>query len=248
MKKSSKIILSIISIILIIGALIFYLWTQQIYKGTNELESLVPAESVNKEGDLLLFIPKKKSETGIILYPGAKVDPMAYRYLGSELSKNDYFVVIPKMKLNMAIFESKKATDIMKKYPEITSWVIGGHSLGGVAAASYVYSEPEEVIGLLLLASYPSNNIDFSEGTLPTLSIYAEKDKVTTSKVIMDNQSLLSTNAILHEIVGGNHAGFGMYGEQKDDGEATISPLDQQNRIVYQIVRWLDKVTGKDGE
>ncbi|GEK33522.1 alpha/beta hydrolase [Kurthia sibirica] len=248
MNKSTKTLLFILASIIVVGVFLFYMWTQQTYKGTAELESLVPAKSVKKNEDLLVFEPKVKTETGIILYPGAKVEPMAYRYLASELAKNGYFVAIPKMMLNIAIFDTTKAEKMMLDYPNISRWVIGGHSLGGVAAANYVSSQPKKVVGLLLLASYPSNKVDFSEGTLSTLSIYAQYDQVTTPEAIMNTQNKLSTNAILHEIKGGNHAGFGMYGKQKDDGVATISNLEQQKRIVYQVVRWLDKVTGKENE
>ncbi|HAQ8209072.1 TPA: alpha/beta hydrolase, partial [Enterococcus faecium] len=43
-------------------------------------------------------------------------------------------------------------------------------------------------------------------------------------------------------INGGNHGGFGSYGEQKGDGEAEISNADQQTVIVNTLENWLKKL------
>ena len=37
-------------------------------------------------------------------------------------------------------------------------------------------------------------------------------------------------------IDGGNHAGFGNYGKQDGDGEATVSPEEQQRRKAREIL------------
>ena len=49
----------------------------------------------------------------------------------------------------------KKVLDV---HPEITTWVAGGHSLGGVTAATFA-DQDERVKGLALFASYPADNI-----------------------------------------------------------------------------------------
>lgn len=43
-------------------------------------------------------------------------------------------------------------------------------------------------------------------------------------------------------INGGNHGGFGSYGEQKGDGEAEISNADQQTVIVNTFGKLAEKV------
>ncbi|MBQ0139293.1 MAG: alpha/beta hydrolase [Kurthia sp.] len=241
MKKWVKYSLYIILVLLLAAVLGFYIWSQQTYKPTSELKSLVTTKDYKKSDDLYVFQPKQKTEVGIILYPGAKVEPLAYGYIAKELQQQGYFVVIPQMRFNMAIFEEKKANYIIEEYGDIDRWVIGGHSLGGVVAASYTEKNPDHIAGLFLYASYPSKSVDFSTTNLPTLSIFAEHDQVSPPEDIFKHQSNLSNVAVLHEIIGGNHAGFGMYGKQSDDGEATISNLQQQKKVIKQTLKWLEK-------
>lgn len=242
MKKWTKITLYSVLILILVAALGFYIWSQQTYKPTAQLKNLVTTEDYKKVDDLYVFQPQQKSDFGIILYPGAKVEPLAYGYIAKELQQQGYLVVIPTMRFNMAIFEEKKADSIIKRYGDVRRWVIGGHSLGGVVAASYTKNNPDHIAGLFLYASYPSKNIDFSTSNLPTLSIFGELDEVSPPKDIFAHQSNLSTSAVLHEIIGGNHAGFGMYGKQADDGEPTISNLNQQKQVANQTLKWLWKI------
>lgn len=248
MKKSTKIIIYIVLAIIMVAALAFFIWSQQTYKPSEELQQLVTSKDYKSVDDSYIFEPKEDSDIGIILYPGAKVEPLAYGYLAKGLAEKGYFVAIPNLTMNMSIFESKAAQPVMEKYSHITRWIVSGHSLGGVSAASFAQKHPEGIAGLLLLASYPSKSVDFSSTNLPTLSIYAEHDGVSPPKDILKNQSALSSTAILHQINGGNHAGFGMYGEQSDDGVATISNLQQQKQIITQITKWLETVKGENIE
>lgn len=242
MKKWTKYSLFIILTLFLAAVLGFYIWSQQTYKPTSELKSLVTTKDYKKYDDLYVFQPQQKTTTGIIIYPGAKVEPLAYGFIAKELQKQGYFVVIPRMRLNMAIFEEKKANHIIEKYNDIQTWVIGGHSLGGVVAASYTEKNPDHIAGLFFYASYPSKNVDFSMTNLPIFSIFAENDKVSPPEDIFKHQSNLSSIAVLHEIIGGNHAGFGMYGKQKDDGKATISNLQQQKQVAKQTGKWLERM------
>lgn len=110
---------------------------------------------------------------------------------------------------------------------EIDQWYIGGHSLGGVSAATYAEQHEETIAGLFFFASYPTSGTDFSATELPMLSIYAENDGLSTLDKIDESKSLFSDQATFHQIDGGNHAQFGIYGSQKGDNEATIPVQDQ---------------------
>jgi len=50
--------------------------------------------------------------------------------------------------LNLAVFAPDRASDIISAYPDIHSWVIGGHSLGGSMAANFARNNPSLVKGL----------------------------------------------------------------------------------------------------
>ena len=240
MKKIFTISLSTLLIICVLGFTVFYIWSQQTYEAAEEMSSYVNLSEIQHEKNWLVFEPDGQPKTGIIFYPGAKVEPEAYSYYAQGLASDGYVVIIPQVNLNFALFDINQANQIMEKFSDITKWFVSGHSLGGVAAASYAYNNLENVEGLILLASYPSNSSDFSETDLPTLSLYAEYDELTTKEKINDTKHLLSSETTFYEVKGGNHAQFGMYGIQKGDGVATISPEEQQNQIIQETLQWLN--------
>lgn len=74
------------------------------------------------------------------------------------------------------------------------------------------------------------------------ISIYGENDGLST---ILASEALLSTNAQIYQIDGGNHAQFGLYGAQTGDNEATITPLDQQDHIIRLLIMWLNDLKSR---
>lgn len=240
MKKFLTISLSTLLIIGIVGFTGFYIWSQQTYEASEELSAYVDMNEVKLENNWLIFEPSERTKRGIILYPGAKVEPETYSYYAQGLADNGYIVIIPKVNLNFAIFDINQADLIMEKFSDIDNWFVGGHSLGGVAAASYAYDHLDTVRGIIFLGSYPSDSNDFSETDLPILSLYAENDGLTTIEKINETKHLLSSETTLYEVIGGNHAQFGMYGTQKSDGVATISAKEQQDQIVQETIQWLN--------
>jgi dienelactone hydrolase len=248
MKKTLKIILTVLLAIILVGAGVFYFWTQQTYEASDTLSQLVDKEDIHSEEDWLLFDPEGGADTGVVLYPGAKVEPEAYSYYGRQLAEQGYFVAIPNLRLNLAILDLNKAEQVIEKHPEMKSWYVAGHSLGGIGATSFSMNNQDVVDGVILLGSYPSDSTDFSDVSMPMLSIYAEHDQLTTLDKIEDTKHLLSEQAELHEIKGGNHAQFGVYGPQKGDGDATISVEKQQNEIMHVIIEWLDQQDTTENE
>ena len=73
------------------------------------------------------------------------------------------------------------------------------------------------------------------------LSIYGEVDALATLEKIENNKKLMSKNTTMHMIKGGNHAHFGMYGEQKGDNASLITPKAQRDETVKVIEEWLLK-------
>ena len=243
MKKIITVSLGILLSIGVLGFAGFYVWSQQTYKASEEVASYVNLNDIQTEENWLVFEPEEKPKSGIILYPGAKVEPDAYSYYAQGIADKGYLVIVPKVNLNFALLDINQADLIMDEFSDLTNWYVGGHSLGGVAAASYAYDHLKDVRGLILLGSYPSDSSDFSETDLPILSLYAEFDGLTTTDKIADTKKLLSSDATLYEVKGGNHAQFGMYGTQDGDGKAAISAKEQQDEIIEETVKWLDRLS-----
>jgi dienelactone hydrolase len=236
MKKYVKYTLITIGVLLLTVLAGFYVWTQQTYEPSGELKKLV--DDVETEDGWVVYEPEGTSKTGIVLYPGAKVEPEAYAYFAQRLSEEGYVVGIPQVPLNLAFTGLGKAQEMMERYPSVEKWYVGGHSLGGVAAASFAHDNQDEVDGLFFLGSYPAGGDDFSKKDLPVLSIFAENDGLTSFENIEDSKALLPEDTIFYEIKGGNHAQFGMYGPQKGDNKAELPAKEQQDQIVDAFVTW----------
>lgn len=231
--KWSGIVFATLLLVAFIG---FSLWSMQMYEPTAELKHAVALNKIVEDEDVIIA-PENGNGKGIILYPGAKVKNTSYSYYAKGLAKEGYTVIIPKMPFNIAFFNSGRAADYIDRYPRITEWFVGGHSLGGVAAS--MYAEKHNIRGLILLASYPAKTNDLSKKRLNVLSIFAEHDGLTSREDIEQSKALLPKNTTYFQIDGGNHAQFGMYGIQKGDGKATISAMKQQDQLIATTLRWL---------
>jgi alpha/beta superfamily hydrolase len=148
---------------------------------------------------------------------------------------NGYTTIIVKMPFNLAIFETNKADDVIAQHPEISAWVIGGHSLGGVFASDYAVNHQDKIKGVIYLAAYPNA----SNATFKGLVIRGSPDGLATSTQISDNLNKFPVNTTFITIPGGNHANFGNYGVQAGDNNSTITQQEQQNLTVNYILNFL---------
>ena len=195
----------------------------------------------------LVFEPDGQApETGLVLYPGGRVNPVAYAPAARAIAAEGYLVVIVPMPLNLAVLAPDRAGDVPAAYPEVQTWAVGGHSLGGAMAARYADLNPEQVAGLVLWAAYPAAGNDLSGRELPVVSIYGTRDGLATVDDIEDSRALLPAHTSWVEIEGGNHSQFGWYGSQRRDLEATISREEQQRQVVAATVRLLEMLQRVD--
>jgi predicted esterase len=183
---------------------------------------------------------KPQSPLGVIYYPGGLVNPMAYATFAEALSEqtnHSVFVIQPLF--NLAITQIQAAQQIILDHAPIQTWIVGGHSLGGSSAAFFANDNLEKIAGLFFLASYTTQNADFSQTMLPILSIKGSEDRVLNLSTYTTAQIYWSQNVIEVTIIGGNHAQFGHYGRQRGDGEATLSTTDQQQQTLLIFQSWL---------
>jgi pimeloyl-ACP methyl ester carboxylesterase len=141
------------------------------------------------------------------------------------------------MPLNLAFTGINRADGIRADFPEIESWVIGGHSLGGAMAADYAKNNLDSLDGLIMFASYPANNEDFVNFPIPILTIIGSKDPGAPKQEAF--YKAVSDSASLYIIEGGNHRQYADYSFQKDDGIATISAMEQQDQIIAATTQFL---------
>jgi len=192
----------------------------------------------------LTFSPTKSTlKTGFIFYPGGRVDPRAYASLMKSIASDGYLVVVPEMPINMAVFNSNIADEIIADYPEIDRWVIGGHSVGGVAAAQYTDNHPEMIDGLAIWASYPADSTDISDLEIPAISIYGSREVRVNDESVGARQHLLPADTRYIVIEGGDHHQFGSYQIKPEDHLATTSRASQQQQIIQATLDLLATVS-----
>lgn len=192
--------------------------------------------------NFISFAPENTAATtGLIIYPGAKVEPEAYAPLANKIAQAGYEVIITPMPLNFAIFDSNAADEVISKFPNIKNWVISGHSLGGVMAAKYA-SENSNIKGVIFYASYPQGD-ELKDSNIEVTSIYGSLDGVANLDKIVGSKDLLPTSTTFVEIIGGNHAQFGSYGDQSGDNAAEISVDEQIEQAANASIELLDKIS-----
>ncbi len=202
------------------------------------LAAMESSETVNVvDEDWLVFEPTGAVPTaGFIFYPGGRVDYRSYAPLARALAEAGYLAVITPMPLSLAVFNPGAAQAVIDAYPQVETWLIAGHSLGGAMAANFAARNPGTLDGMALLASYPASGDDLSQSAVQVASIYATLDGLTSDADIDASRLLLPTDTDWVEIEGGNHAQFGWYGEQRGDNPATISREDQQDQVLRAIL------------
>ena len=193
---------------------------------------------ISDEGSAIVLEPADGgSTTGLVYIPGAKVDPWAYAAkLSGMVADGGVTVVITKPWLNLAFFDLRPLDTFTSLAPGVTTWIVGGHSLGGVRACQLA----TDADALALFASYCAN--DLADSGLAVLSVSGSEDGLSTPTKIADARPLLPVDATLVEIPGASHASFGDYGPQAGDGTPTISDAEVTRRLAELVGELFDSL------
>lgn len=238
----------ILPLIIVVAIGAFLVWgLTPLGPDSDALSALQPDDLVaTREGAFFEFIPRSfQHPTGLIIYPGGRVDWRSYAPLARAIAEQGYYVAIVPMPLSLAVLAPGSAAEVISTRPDILIWAVGGHSLGGAMAANFVFHNPGAVQGLVLWAAYPAESNDLSDSGVKAVSIFASLDGLATSDKIEASRRLLPADTRWVEIVGGNHAQFGSYGAQPGDGQAEISGEEQMRQIAAATVSFLEQLDGK---
>lgn len=234
MKKKILIIL-----LVLLGVLIgFCIWyVNDYYHVTDSGAALADTDTVTVSAtDFGYSFDGPGENNALIFYPGAKVEDLAYADLLKRIAAEGVDCYLVHMPCNLAFLGINKANDIIDAY-SYEHWYLAGHSLGGAMAASYAANNNDKLDGLIFLAAYSTN--DLTDSDLKILSIYGSEDKVVKMEKIEQGRELMPSDYEEVQIDGGNHAGFGDYGEQSGDGTATISGEKQRSQTVTKIIEMI---------
>jgi len=238
MRKWFKILTLGLAALVVVGAVGFYGWTR-VARYAAFPEAVAVAEGAERVRGWTVFAPAGEPVVGFVFYPGGLVDPVAYAPLMRRLADDGVLAVLVPMPLDLAVFGIGRAAAVIAEFPQVDTWVIGGHSLGGAMAAEFVKGNPAAVAGIALLASYPAASTDLSTLPIRAVSTYGTENGVTPPEGFEASLARLPPGTELVVIDGGNHAQFGYYGPQAGDGVATIPREEQQRQAAATLLAFL---------
>ena len=242
MKKRTRIILSVcLALLLVIGIGGYAYMSDYYHADETALEAMAyqtDRVQAEQDGDVIWFVPEEPT-AGLIFYPGGKVEHTAYAPLLHACAENGILCALVRMPGNLAVLDANAADGLQEAYPEIITWYIAGHSLGGAMAATYAAAHPEDFDGLILLAAYSTK--DLTGTALRVLSVYGSADSVMNRESYEKNRSNLPADTTEVVLDGGCHAQFGSYGPQDGDGVPTISGEEQVRQTTEAITAFIGR-------
>lgn len=181
--------------------------------------------------------PSEPTGRGLLFVPGARVSAESYAWNLSPLAEEGITVVIAKPHLGFAILDARRPDAFTQGMSGVKHWAVGGHSLGGVKACSWVADRPDTFEALYLAGSYC--NSDASTYTGKVLNIRGSQDGLTEATDIKETAHLLPVSTEFVTVEGMNHAQFGAYGLQKGDMPATISDVQAREQTTAHLLKVL---------
>ena len=183
------------------------------------------------------FFDGPGTENAVIFYPGAKVQAEAYAKLLYKIAAGGEDCYLLDVPFHMAVLDADGAKRIIDTGSHM-HWYTAGHSLGGTTAALFDVGHPEITEGVILFAAYPTKPLESGERLL---SIYGSEDLVLNKEEYEKGKRKWPADARECVIEGGNHSGFGDYGMQKGDGEASVPNDAQQEAAAQAVIQFLEE-------
>lgn len=243
--------LRLLRLVWLTAGLLFMIWLFQSFQARGFSEAILRSNgsvAVHEAPTHLSFMPTESvKNTGLLFYPGAMVDPHAYAPLAQALAQQGTPVIIVKLPWRLALLPDQETAvfaqtlHLMAANPDITHWVLGGHSRGGALATRFAHTYAQQINGLALIGtSHPKEGKwDLSGYDLPVIKVYATNDGLASVAEVEANRIYLPPTTQMIAIQGGNHAQFGWYGTQLGDGQATIDRATQQGLLLDALLQIL---------
>ncbi|WP_304452272.1 alpha/beta hydrolase [Nocardiopsis sp. YSL2] len=204
----------------------------------------LPGVRIEAADDAVVLEPEDAaSGTGVVFYPGARVEADAYAASWAPVVQAaGVTVVIPRMPLRLAVLDPDRADAAVAEHGGgVERWYLGGHSLGGAMAAAHAGDDPAfPLAGVVLWGAYATEGAGLSDrDDLRVLSVAGSEDGLSDPATIDANRDHLPEEAAMVEIDGMNHAQFGAYGDQAGDETATIDDPAARRALAEAVTGFL---------
>ena len=144
------------------------------------------------------------------------------------------------MPLRMAVLGAGKAAKVITANPQITRWIIGGHSMGGAIAAGFACKHQDELSGLFMLGSYAARMHAMPDTSLPVLIVNGTEDDQVQQEQLAAQPERLPPHTRFIDIEGGDHYQFGTFADEWVT--ATISRDEQQRQAIDAVLGFLHAI------
>ena len=233
-----------------IGAtIVFVVWSLLAYRASSEARAALESSDavlVTRGEHHWLFSPRAAAPgVGLIFYPGALVDPVAYAPLLRSVAAAGYPALLVEVPRRAALGGAEGAppltrgVDAMQSVPQVKRWVVAGHSRGGAIASRLARTNAGSLAGLVLLGTSHPRDFSLANSGLRVTRVYGTRDTVADVEKLEITKPNLPADTRHVRIDGGNHSQFGSYGFQPGDWPATISREDQQRQILEAVLEML---------
>ena len=236
---------------------IFVVWSLVAYRASNEARAAVrptPQVDVKHEGGIWAFTPRNASagpRNGLIFFPGALVDPIAYAPLARAVAAAGspaYIVELPRRGAFGGAESPQLWARLRALLQEPTTparWVAAGHSRGAVVASQVASAPPAGFSGLVLIGTSHPRDVDLSRLTVPVTKVAGTRDGLATAAEVEQNRGKLPSSTRWVWVDGGNHSQFGWYGFQPGDRWATIDASAQRAMMIRAVLDALAESEGR---
>lgn len=218
------------------GTVVFVTWSLLAYRAQDIARAALESDArvtVTRADGHWAFTPPNPAVAGLIFFPGALVDPVAYAPLVRAIAGAGYTSLLIEVPRRGAfggaegpeVFDRAKAAAARTG---IARWIVAGHSRGGVIAAYVVRDGFPGLAGAVLLGTSHPRDFSLAATLIPMTRVFGTRDTVADVEKLDRTRANLPASARIIRIDGGNHSQFGYYGFQPGDWPAAISREAQQ--------------------
>jgi hypothetical protein len=216
---------------------IFIIWSLLAYRATASASAALESDArvtVTRGDGYWILRPSSPAPAGLVFFPGAMVDPVAYAPLVRAVAEHGHVALLIEVP-RRGVFGGADGPEVFARARAATAasspigrWVLAGHSRGGVIASIAARDNFPGMAGLVLIGTSHPRDFSLAHLRAPVTQIFGSRDTVADEYKIEAARGNLPATTRRVRIDGGNHAQFGYYGFQPGDWRATISREAQQ--------------------
>jgi len=217
---------------------IFITWSLLAYRAPSSARAALDSDArvtVTPGDGYWILRPPSPAPAGLVFFPGALVDPVAYAPLARAVAERGHLVLLIQVPRRGAfggadgleVFARARAATAASA--PIARWVLAGHSRGGVIASMAARDAFPGMAGLVLIGTSHPRDFSLAHLRIPVTRVFGSRDTVADEDKLEATRPNLPAATRMVRIDGGNHSQFGDYGFQPGDWPATISREAQQS-------------------